>query len=67
MYACKIERWGEKEERVRGREEETKGKKGQRKREEGRKGDHEVVCASCRIHSPASAKMGQTRSQARSI
>lgn len=26
--------------------------------ESGRTRDHEVVCASCRIHSPASAEMG---------
>ena len=51
MYACEIERRGE-------REKERGGRKG------GRKRVHEVVCASCRIHSPASAKMGQTRSQA---
>ena len=44
------------------RGEERREKK--RGSEERRERVHEVVCASCRIHSPASAKMGQTRSQA---
>jgi len=43
---------------------DEKGGEGGKGGWEGGREVHEVVCASCQIHSPASAKMGQTRSQA---